>query len=132
MTKHFCEKCNYFHLRKRCNSCENKTTIPEPKPVPYYCEKCNKFSSEKECFMCKNELMKPEDFDSETLTESSAKSSQSVQTYYESDAKDFIERDKYKYIQNQNGTVLNNQLYFSDNELMMDDSSDSSVPCNFF
>ena len=82
--------------------------------------------------MCENELMKPEDFDSETLTDSSLKSSQSVQTYYESDAKDFIERDKYKYIQNQNGTVLNNQLYFSDNELIMDDSSDSSVPCNFF
>src|ERR1043165_5582368 len=51
VTKHFCEKCNYFHLQKRCNSCENKTTISEPKPVPYYCEKCNEFSSKQECFM---------------------------------------------------------------------------------
>ncbi|CAG8739850.1 6328_t:CDS:2, partial [Racocetra persica] len=79
---------------------------------------------EKRCDKCANLLMEPEDFD-ETLSDSSPNSHISDQTYYEPDAKDFVIRDRFKYIQTQNGTLLDNQLYFSDNELMMDDSSSS-------
>ncbi|CAG8745619.1 32344_t:CDS:2, partial [Racocetra persica] len=67
----------------------------------------------------------PEDFD-KTLSDSSPNSNISDQTYYEPDAKDFVIRDRFKYIHSQNGTLLeDSQLFFSDNELMMDDSSSS-------
>ncbi|CAG8852105.1 35627_t:CDS:1, partial [Racocetra persica] len=70
----------------------------------------------------------PKDFD-ETLSDFFPKSSYgSDQTYYELDAKDFVIRDRFKYIYSQNSTLLeDSQLYFSDNELMIDDSSSSNT-----
>ncbi|CAG8842898.1 23190_t:CDS:2, partial [Racocetra persica] len=97
------------------------TINQKKKPITkYFCEQF-----QKRCDKCTNLLMEPEDFD-ETLSDSSPKSSYgSDQTYYESDAKEFVIHDRFKYIQNQNSILLDNQLYFSDNELMIDDSSSS-------
>ncbi|CAG8835366.1 14305_t:CDS:2, partial [Cetraspora pellucida] len=57
----------------------------------------------KECAKCKNQLMEPKDFDSESLSQESQVSLHSTNTYYETDADDFID----------------------DSELRMDDSSSS-------
>ncbi|CAG8688848.1 27719_t:CDS:2 [Racocetra persica] len=118
ITKYFCEQCNYFHKKKQCKK----------KQVPYYCEKYDDFRVQKKYDKCANFLMEPEDFD-ETLLDSSSKSSYgSDQTYYEPDTKDFVIRDRFKYIHSQNGIILeDSQLYFSDNELMIDDSSSSNT-----
>ncbi|CAG8558667.1 36691_t:CDS:2 [Racocetra persica] len=119
ITKYFCEQCNYFHKKKQCKK----------KQVPYYCEKYADFRVQKKCDKCANFLIEPEDFD-ETLSDSSSNSNINDQTYYEPDAKDFVIRNRFKYIHSQNGTLLeDSQLYFSDNELMMDDSSSSNT-CN--
>ncbi|CAG8609570.1 10780_t:CDS:2 [Cetraspora pellucida] len=79
----------------------------------------------KECTKCKNQLIEPKDFDSESLSQEFQVSLHSSNTYYETDADDFIEQDNFTYIINQNGIVLNDKLYFSDSELRIDDSLSS-------
>src|SRR5690349_3791650 len=90
ITKHFCEQYNYFFNKKK--NCRKKRRIDL-----FYCEKCDDFSVQKKCDKCRNLLMEPKDFD-EMLSETSPKSSYgSDQIYYESDAKDFIIRNRYSY-----------------------------------
>ncbi|CAG8817839.1 14839_t:CDS:2, partial [Cetraspora pellucida] len=91
-------------------------------------KKCTNFYLNKECIKCKNQLIEPKDFDLESLSQESQVSSCSTNTYHETDTDDFIECDKFTYLKNQNGIVLNDKLYFSDSELRIDDSSSSK--CN--
>ncbi|CAG8529442.1 4284_t:CDS:2 [Dentiscutata erythropus] len=80
------------------------------------------------CSKCKNYLMDGQDFDDNSLKESSG-------LILSQDNNDFVVCDKleFKYITKQNGIIDFNKLSFSDEDLKMDDSSldNSNKFCNY-
>ncbi|CAG8754596.1 2441_t:CDS:1 [Gigaspora rosea] len=126
--------------------------IKKSKLLPFYCENCNAFQRFKTCLSCENKLYSSQDFDSETISSQSSIHQEStvqesttriIDLPYTNDNEVLQEMnnweyamkndecdeliDNFKYISNQNGYVrmsdTANNIYFSDNELMMDEDN---------
>ncbi|CAG8795530.1 8307_t:CDS:1 [Dentiscutata erythropus] len=97
-------------------------------PVLYYCSNCNHFRKINFCKHCKKSIN--DDFDSESnesatlssITEESQKSCKNKGIF-----DDVIEKYSSKYISSQSGTVENEYIFWSDNELRMDDSDNEFI-----
>jgi hypothetical protein len=105
----------------------------------YYCEKCNALQRFKICLACENKLYSPSDFDTSSTVSSESEIDQldRLDSIRESEPKTInalknVKLNKFKYISNQNGYIDSNikpkdELYFSDNDLMMDSDVDLLV-----
>ncbi|CAG8763555.1 24201_t:CDS:2 [Dentiscutata erythropus] len=98
-------------------------------PVLYYCSYCNHFRKIKFCKRCKKSI-NDDDFDSESnesvtlssITEGSQKSLKNKGIF-----DDVIKNYSSKYISSQSGSVENEYIFWSDNELRMDDSDNEFI-----
>ncbi|CAG8767145.1 16703_t:CDS:1 [Racocetra persica] len=95
------------------------------KSKTYYCKRCNDILTiENFCYKCESE-----DLDNSESIHTNSPKSDSDSNYITDDG--FVIKDDINASYIQQGFVKNDSVFFSDNELMMDDSSFSSQSLQF-
>ncbi|CAG8650771.1 19696_t:CDS:2 [Dentiscutata erythropus] len=101
-------------------------------PVLYYCPYCNHFRKINFCKHCKKSI-DDDDFDSESNESATLSSIIIITEEFQKSLKNkgifdnVIEKYSAKYITSQSRTVENKNIFWSDNELQMDDSDNEFI-----
>ncbi|CAG8507818.1 17914_t:CDS:2 [Dentiscutata erythropus] len=123
-----CENCYLPKPNDFCTFCEKEEILirlnKQSQQQMQFCEKCNSLFSSNYCISCNNKLYEDKDFKE---IENEEKSKQATSSQNEG-IFDFVIQ-KYSYTPLQVGYVNNNKIFWSDNELSMDDSTE--VEYNF-
>ncbi|CAG8804031.1 13996_t:CDS:1 [Dentiscutata erythropus] len=140
----YCENCHSPKPNDFCTFCEKEEILlrlsEQSQRQMQFCEKCNSLFSSNYCISCNNKLYKDKDFEE---IENEEKSSQSSIMIINDE---YIEKEqvassqnrgifdsviqKYSYTPLQVGYINNNEIFWSDNELSMNDSSNSNSDCS--
>ncbi|CAG8510006.1 17748_t:CDS:2 [Dentiscutata erythropus] len=133
----YCENCHSPKPNDFCTFCKKEEILlclsEQSQRQMQFCKKYNSLSSSNYCISCNNKLYKEKDFDKlEESSQSSIIIINDESIVMQEQATSLQNRgifdsviQKYSYTPLQVGYVNNNEIFWSDNELSIDDSSNS-------